>query len=231
MKTTVVMKSEKSRDLFGVIIRQETKNSMLSLTDLQEAYTRARIQNNWVVKDISHILSRDTNIERIFYLLQEQNIISDETTFSSFYSKVQDVGLIKVLKQLNVYKTTGRGENRQTLCNPYIWVLVAMELNPMLYAKVITWITDKLIINRIEACDLCNCLSSAMRKYIPSPNYSEINRQLNIKIFGHHQSGMRNMASEEELKKLSRLEENIAFCIKNGFIKNNEQAIEMIKKQ
>ena len=45
MKTNVTMQSEKDRELFGVIIRQNTKDSMLSLTDLQEAYTRARILN------------------------------------------------------------------------------------------------------------------------------------------------------------------------------------------
>lgn len=47
MKTNVTMQSEKDRELFGVIIRQNTKDSMLSLTDLQEAYTRARILNGW----------------------------------------------------------------------------------------------------------------------------------------------------------------------------------------
>ena len=34
MKTNVTMQSEKDRELFGVIIRQNTKDSMLSLTDL-----------------------------------------------------------------------------------------------------------------------------------------------------------------------------------------------------
>lgn len=225
MVTNVTMKSQESRELYGVVIRQETKNSFLSLTDLQEAYTHARVLNNWKDKDISNILNRSENVERIYYLLSEQNLISGKTTISWFYENVKEKGLTKLLKEIGVYKTTGRGENKQTLCNPYIWVLVAMELNPQLYAKVVMWLTDKLITNRIEACDLNKDLRAEMAANIQNPDYALINKTLNIKIFGHHETGMRNLASEEELRKLYRLEENIAFCIKQGFYKNNNEVV------
>ena len=45
MKTNIVMKSEKDRELFGVVIKQETKTGFMSLTDLQEAYTHGRVLN------------------------------------------------------------------------------------------------------------------------------------------------------------------------------------------
>lgn len=45
MKTNVTMMSN-DRKLFGVTIRQDTKNQFLSITDLQEAYTRARIEKD-----------------------------------------------------------------------------------------------------------------------------------------------------------------------------------------
>ena len=35
----------KDRELFGVIIKQDTKTSFMSLTDLQEAYTRKKDRN------------------------------------------------------------------------------------------------------------------------------------------------------------------------------------------
>ena len=34
MKTNITMKSEKDRELFGVVIKQETKTGFMSLTDL-----------------------------------------------------------------------------------------------------------------------------------------------------------------------------------------------------
>lgn len=46
MKTNVVLNSP-DRELFGVKIRQESKTQMLNLSDLQEAYTIARVQNGW----------------------------------------------------------------------------------------------------------------------------------------------------------------------------------------
>lgn len=228
MKTNVVMNSKTDRNLFGVIIRQETKGEMLSLTDLQEAYTHARVLNGWVDKRIDHILMRIENIERLYYLLFEQKIIN--VCFRTFMEKVEEIGIIKVLKEISVYKTTGRGSTKATFCNPYIWVLVAMELNPMLYAKVIKWLTDKLICNRIDACDLNNSLRGVIHAKINNPNYAEINKALNIKIFGFHETGMRNLASEKELAVLNKLQENIAFCIQRGFLKTNEEIINEIKR-
>lgn len=228
MKTNVVMESSKDRELFGVVIRQGTKDSMLSLSDLQEAYTHARILNGWVEKNVSMILKAESNIERLYYLLYEQEII--KLSFLSFMETVKEIGIVKYLKEIGVYKTTGRGATKSTFCSPYIWVLIAMELNPMIYAKVITWLTDKLICNRIDACDLNNNLRGVIHAKIENPDYAEINKALNIKIFGHHQTGMRNLASQEELKRLNKLQENIAFCIKRGFLKTNNEIIAEISK-
>lgn len=230
MVTNVTMQSKESRELYGVVIRQETKNSFLSLTDLQEAYLHARIQNGWKTKDVAHILGYEENTERIYYLLKEQEIITDKTTLTSFYESVKEKGITKILKELGCYKTTGRGENKQSMCNPYIWVLVAMELNPQLYAKVVMWLTDKLIANRIEACELNKELRGAMAQNFKEPDYREVNKALNIKTFGYHEAGMRNLASVEKLHQLNILEETMAYCVKKGFYKNNRELIEAIQK-
>ena len=52
MKTNVTMKS-KDRELFGVVIKQDTKNSFLSLTDLQEAYAVGRLNEGWKDKRVN----------------------------------------------------------------------------------------------------------------------------------------------------------------------------------
>ena len=229
MKTNVTMESKVSRELYGVVIRQETKDSFLSLTDLQEAYVHARVENGWRDKRVSDILNYHENVERIFYLLQEQNLLGDKNDLTRFYAEFEEKGMAKLLKELRVYKTTGRGANKQSSCNPYIWVLVAMELNPQLYAKVVMWLTDKLITNRIEACELNKDLRSAMAQYIPNPDYPLMNKTLNIKAFGYHEPGMRNKESTEKLHQLNMLEETMAYCIKKGFYKTNEEVIEAIK--
>jgi len=162
MKTNITMESVKDRELFGVVIRQETKTGFMSLTDLQEAYIHARVLNGWSDKHLTEVFRDTDNIERIYYVLNEQGFIKSQ--FSEFMEMVEEDGIIKVLKQAGAYRTTGRGENKRVMCNPYVWVLVAMELNPQLYAKVVTWLTDKLIINRIEAGNFYKTLSGALAR-------------------------------------------------------------------
>ena len=220
------MKSEKDRELFGVVIKQETKTGFMSLTDLQEAYTHARVLNGWRDKRIDHIIKQVENSERIYYLLKEQGLVN--VSIDTFTEMVEKDGLIKVLKKAGVYKTTGRGENKTVMCNPYIWVLVAMELNPQLYAKVVTWLTDKLILNRIEAGNMCKALNSALYK-IKNTDFSKIAIELNKKVFGKHEAGIRNTRSKEELEKLYRLEDRLAFAIDRGYIKSTEEIIKAIR--
>jgi hypothetical protein len=220
------MKSEKDRELFGVVIKQETKTGFMSLTDLQEAYTHARVLNGWRDKRIDHIIKQVENSERIYYLLKEQGLVN--VSIDTFTEMVEKDGLIKVLKKAGVYKTTGRGENKTVMCNPYIWVLVAMELNPQLYAKVVTWLTDKLILNRIEAGNMCKALNSALYK-IKNTDFSKIAIELNKKVFGKHEAGIRNTRSKEELEKLYRLEDRLAFAIERGYIKSTDEIIKAIR--
>lgn len=226
MKTNVTMESESDRILFGVVIRQETKDGSLCLTDLQEAYTRARIENGWSDKEITDIIRQKENSERIYYILNEQKII--KTDFSVFMKDIEKDGIIKYLKGLGVYKTTGRGTAKRVMCNPYIWVLVAMELNPMLYAKVVMWLTDKLILNRIEAGNFYKTLAAALYK-LPNPDYKSVATELNLKIFGKHEANIRNKGSQKQLSQLSHLEDNIAYCIDNGFYRTNDEVINAIK--
>lgn len=119
------------RNLFQITIRQETKTGFLNLSDLQEAYTRARVLNGWSDKRVDDIMSSKANIERIYYILKERDLITTE--FSAFIQNVENIGLIKYLKSTGFYKTTGARHTRTTWCDPYIWVLIAMELNPVLY--------------------------------------------------------------------------------------------------
>lgn len=71
MKTNVTMVS-KDRELFGVIIKQDTKTSFMSLTDLQEAYTKKRVEMGWNEKRIENILSNKESAERVYYILEKQ---------------------------------------------------------------------------------------------------------------------------------------------------------------
>lgn len=226
MKTNVVMHSP-DRELFGVKIRQESKTGHLSLSDLQAAYAVAQLQNGWVEKNLTMLLNSMQNAERIYYILEKQQLI--KLSFLSFMEEVASQGIIKVLKGVGVYKTSGRGANKSTWCDPYVWVLIAMELNPMLYAQTVIWLTDGLILNRIEAGNMYRGLSSAIARF-PRPDYVAVARALNLLVFGKHEAGIRQGATVAQLKELASLEENMAFATNMGFINSHEELLEALRR-
>lgn len=220
METNIILKS-KDRELFGIVIKQETKTGFLSVSELQKAYEVARWQYGWSDKRISDIQQTDAFKERVFYLLQNQCII--KTSFTAFIEMVEKEGITKVLKGLGVYKTTGARESKATFTNPYIWILLAMELNPMIYAKVVIWLTDSLVFDRVEAGDEFRPMNNAIKKIIENPDYRKYSIAINEKVFGKHLTGMRNLASSSELKKVTKIEQFLTQGIEMGMIKQDNQ--------
>lgn len=224
MITSVIMRSN-DRNLFGITIRQETKTNFLSISDLQHAYNEARIKNGWSDKRINDILASSANAERIYYILESQDLMN--TGFSAFMKMVEEEGILKVLKNIGAYKTTGRGISKTVSCNPYVWTLIAMELNPMIYAKVMTWLTDSLILNRIEAGDFYKDFSKSIGKF--NPDYVKVAKALNYVIFNRHEPGIRNTATKEQLNELVDLEKKMAWSIDFGDISSEIQLIERLR--
>jgi len=173
MKSNITIISE-DRNLFGTKIRQQTKEGFLNLSDLQEAYTVARVREGWVEKNVNRIMTDNTEV--LYYLLEKQGII--KIPMCSFIDSVEKQGFAKYMKSLKVYKTTGARETRTVWANPYIFVMVAMDLNPIFKAEVIGWLTDSLIINRIEAGNFYRELSKAITKF-KNPDYISIEKGLN----------------------------------------------------
>lgn len=224
MKTNVIMNSP-SRELFGVKIRQESKTGHLNLSDLQAAYAVAQVRHGWGRRDAYEVLNTSTNAERIFYILEKRQLVKPE--ISGFMKSIEEQGLTKLLKSVAAYKTTGRGDNKTTWCDPYIWVLIAMELNPMLYAQTVIWLTDGLILNRIEAGDMYRGLSGAIAR-LGNPDYVATARALNLVVFGRHEAGIRQRATAEQLKKLTFLEESMASNIDCGLIISQNQLLQVL---
>lgn len=217
----------KDKVLYGVVIRQDIKTSFMSLTGLQEAYTRKRVEMGWNDKRIENILSNKESAERIFYILKKQKYLKHEN-LNEFMDMVESESLIKVMKWYKAYKTTGRGENRNVMCDPYIWVLVAIELNPMLYAEVTGWLNDKLILDRIGIGDKYNTLSRAVSIF-DDVDYAEMADKLNWIIFNKHGYVLDNRATQEQLKELETLQSNLAFCIEMGTISSFSNLMNMMR--
>jgi hypothetical protein len=226
MKTNIVLKS-KDRELFGVTIHQETKTGFLSVSELQKAYEAARWQHGWSERKVSDIMQTNSFKESVYYLLYNQRVIKAD--FMGFIEMVDKEGIAKVLKKLGVYKTTGARSTKSTYADMYVWLLIAIELNPIIKAQVVTWIGDTLIFDRIEAGDEFKPMNNAIKKIVPNPDYKKYAIAINEKVFGKHLTGMRNLASASELRAITKIEQFISQGISIGMIKNDEQVIYAIK--
>lgn len=226
MKTNQVLKSA-DRELFGVIVPQQTKDMFVSVTSLQKAYEKGRWMYGWTDRRINDILQYKPVQERIYHLINERGMI--KASQPVFMDMIEREGIVKVLKGIGAWKTTGRGENKAVFADPYIWVLLALELNPLIYAKVIIWVTDSLIFDRLEAGNEFRPMNAAIGTVIQNPDYAFFAKEINIQVFGSHQTGMRNLASAQQLKKIADMEKFIARSITNGFIKTKEDVIKAIK--
>lgn len=226
MKTNQILKSV-DRVVFGITVRQETKNGFMSVTDLQQAYERARWQYGWNERHINTILQVESTRLKVYHILNERNLI--KVGIPTFTELVDSQGIVAVLKQLKVWKTTGRGENRNVVCDPYIWTLLAMELNPMLYAKVIIWLTDSLIFDRMDAGDKFKPMNAAICRLLPKPDYPTYAREINLRVFGEHITGMRNLASAKELRLISEIENTVTKAIQHGWVKTEEDVVKLIR--
>lgn len=225
MKTNIIMQSS-DRELFGITIRQQTKDKYVSVTDLQKAYDKARWQYGWGVKNHSMIMKSNEFLERVYHVLNETGMI--KLSIDSFMGMIEKEGVVATLKGLNVWKTTGRGDNKAVYADPYIWTLLAMELNPLLYAKVIVWVTDTLIFDRIEAGSEYKPMNTAIRSIVSNPDYSVYAKAINNNVFGRHETGMRNMASSKELKKIAEIEKFVTQAIGMGIVKNSADILQVI---
>lgn len=226
MKQNVTLRS-KDRELFGVVIRQNTKDTSISITDLQRAYEKGRWQYGWSDRRINDILQSHSVQERIYHLLNEREMI--KTTFPAFMDMIKNEGITKLLKGVGVWKTTGKGENKAVYADPYIWVLLAMELNPLLYAKVVIYLTDTLIFDRIDAGNHFKPMNSAINSIIPNPDYQKYARAINERVFGFHQTGMRNLASAKQLSLIAEIERFVIQSIRFGLIKTESVLLPLIK--
>ena len=216
------------RELFGIKVRQQSKTEFLNLSDLQNAYNVAAQSYGWSNRRlVTDVLGTKENSERIYYILNKQGLINMD--ISMFIEEVEINGMPSTLKRYSVYKTTGARHTKTTWCNPYIWVLVAMELNPMLYAETVSWLTDGLLISRIEAGNFYKAFAIAVAN-LANPDYSKIAKALNHVVFGKHETAIRNFATREQLKELASLESKLAFAIDMGYIGSQEELLVELRR-
>lgn len=235
------------RQLMDGVIRQRIDNGMLCVSDLMKVYEKQKGINGWTqdkrINDFFRVNSHNDrnkhseNFEYVLDILELQGVFIN-TSRRTFIECAENKGVITALKLINQYSTKGRGENKASYCNPYLFVALAQWLNTKFRAYVTVWITDQLILSRIEAGSEYNKLCSSIKdNMLPSLSdngkkfiFSNVAKVVNKKIFGRHEDNLRQIASQEQLSSLKSLEIELSALIKVGYLSSYQEIKDYIEK-
>jgi hypothetical protein len=202
----------------GHEIRQHIKDEMISASDFLAIYNdyilpeeNQRRQEKGMSllkpKRIDHYWENKATKEFIESLIIE---LKSKPRNSGFNSK----SLVSLAKNYGLTKTK-RGKEPGVFMNPYLFVDFAIWLSPAARVKVIVWITDSLILQRIEAGIKYRPMTEAVKKYLAptyQPGYDGDNPYaheamlINKIVFGEHKQNIRQEANKEQLKLLEEIE-------------------------
>lgn len=201
MKTNVVM----IRKMGGFQVAQRTKDGMFNATSLLSQWN----SSTGMKKEMGDFFDNQNTTAFIEVLNQEENLHGGNSPY--------------------VKSKASRGENAGTWMHPILFIKFAMWLNPRFEYHVIRFVYDELIKFRNDAGDNYRTLTKAVAK-LKDVNYPQLAKGLNYSVFGRHDEGLRQNASEMQLKKLNELENQLAFAVDFDLIKSYSDLIEEIRK-
>ena len=128
-----------------------------------------------------------------------------------------------------VKSKASRGVNSGTWVHPYLFVKLAMWINPKFELQVIKFVYDELIKQRNDAGDNYISLSTSGMK-LKGYNFREVATAMQWIVFNKVGKNLRQSATQEELKEMSELEKQLAYLIDNDYITSYNQLLSDMRK-
>lgn len=236
MKTNVLLQSE-SRELLGKNIPVMSKDGFVCITEVMEALTEKRRKEGMAPRRLDDLMGTKGFQEKMNALIKRLNINSVCTAAKVAVKKSElSINKLTDLKKYQMAYRRGKGKDQKWFVNPYFFVMVALELDPEIYASVVIWLTDGLIKNRNIAGDAyirtCRSVSSLVKDKSELQNgIRRVAKAINFIVFNKHEEGIRNTATENQLNEISELEISISSIIDGGFVNNYDELIEYLGKE
>ena len=237
MKTNVLLQSE-SRELLGKKIPVMSKDGFVCITEVMEVLAQKRASMGLEPKRLDHLMSTSSFQEKMSALIKELNlnILTCTVRYRTFKDKTLNISKLTDLKQYGMAYRKGRGKDQKWFVNPYFFVMIALELDPEIYAKVILWLTDNFIEDRNMAGEayikMCKSISSLVRDRDElSDKIRVVAKSINFIVFNKHEDGIRNFATKNELSEIIAIENTINGIIDGGFVHSFEELKNYLSKE
>lgn len=212
MKTSVIMQ----RDMGGLSVQQRTKDGMFNASFLLREWNTSNNFKGRKGKRVEHFLELASTKKFL-------NALQDEINSENEHNPItRDYGYLKT------YQKT-RGKNGGTWMHPYLFIDFAMWINPKFKVSVLKFVHDQLIENRNNAGDNYIKMQSSVGK-LKGCDFAKVAQALNYIVFGKHTKGLRQLATQDQLIELNKIQGNLSFAIESGFIKTFPQLINHLRK-
>lgn len=206
MKTNVVM----IRKMGNFEVNQRTQDGFFNASTLLRQWNQSSSQQ----KRVDHFLNLESTKEFIPVLEADMRNHADSSVSVSYITKKGNKSI---------------GEDNQVWMHPYLFIDFAMWINPRFKLEVIRFVYDQLIEMRHSAGDNYRGLTSAVTRF-NGVNYSQMAKGLNYIVFGRHDEGLRQIASQDQLRQLTELQKQLAFAIDMGYIKTFDELINEMRR-
>jgi hypothetical protein len=206
MKTNQVMVRRMGQ--FNVL--QRTKDGMFNATELLKQWNK----KEGSIKKIAHFWSLEQT-------KQFMEVLESEVSRDSTHAET------RVKTNADGSKIAG-----ETWMHPILFIKFAMWINPRFEYYVIKFVYDQLIEYRHSAGDNYRRLTSALQRLekVTKVNYARVGRGLNHIVFGYHAENLRQTATPDELRRLTDVQNQLAFAIDMNYIRTFDGLInEMIR--
>jgi hypothetical protein len=84
-------------------------------------------------------------------------------------------------------------------------------------------------LNLLDAGDKFKPMNGAINRVVEKPDYPKYAKEINMRVFGEHITGMRNLASAKELRLISEIENTVTKAIEHEWVKTEEEILKLIR--
>lgn len=211
MKTNVEMIRKMGQ--FDVV--QRTKDGMFNATSL--------------IRQWNHVTGQKKQIGDFIRLSQTQEFIEELKKDTESQAGISHDGDYQILTTIKGRNTKHGKTSDESWYHPYLFIKFAMWLNSRFEIQVIRFIYDQLIAFRHEAGDNYNGLTSSVQRF-KGIDYPQLAKGINWIVFGRHESGIRQTATQEQLRELIDLQKKLAFACDMGYIKTFDELINEMRR-
>ena len=222
------------RRLMGVVIPALSDNGFVNITLAMKVLSDDRLKKGLSPKKLNDIIKYDGFQEKCREIISR---LENRDLCKRINISLQNKTLnLSDLNKMGLACRKGKGDGQMWYMNPYLFLVVAMEMSPEVCADVVMWFVDNIVGVRNAAGDayieMCSSVSSLISdKSNLKESLSRIAKGINFVVFGVHEEGIRNRASFEELDMIVSIERNISYAIKAGYIKDYNGVINDLGRQ